>query len=110
MPVVAHLIELKAQSQSTVEDWTRFMQQHREEALASLAAEGVQLESWFSLSLEGRDYLLCYMRVDDLARSQAVHAASPREVDAYHQAFKVQAWVRGGHVDAKLLLDLSPEA
>jgi hypothetical protein len=106
----ARLIELKPGSADRVEAWAEHLNTHRASALESLHAEGVSIESWFSLSLGGKNYLLCYMRADSLEESQKIAAKSENPVDAYHQQFKVDTWVRGAGAAGKLLVDLSPGA
>lgn len=108
MEIIARLIELKPDSAHRVREWAEHIDAHRVEALASLKSEGVSIESWFSLSLQGKDYLLCYMRADSLHRSQQIAADSVNPVDAYHQQFKIDTWVRGAGAVGKLLVDLSP--
>jgi len=105
--IFARLIELKPGSAEKVDAWAAHLNAHRESVLASIQAEGVAIESWFSLSLEGKDYLLCYMRADSMEESQKVAAKSENPVDAYHQQFKVDTWVRWAGAVGKLLLDLS---
>jgi hypothetical protein len=108
MDIFARFIELKPGSADRVEAWAEHLNAHRASALESLRAEGVSVESWFSVSLDGKDYLLCYMRADSMEESQKVAAKSQNPVDAYHQQFKVDTWVRGAGAVGKLLLDLSP--
>jgi hypothetical protein len=105
--IMARLIELKPNSAGKVQAWAEHINAHRTNALASLKSEGVSVESWFSLSLEGKEYLLCYMRADSMERSQQVAANSENPVDAYHQQFKVDTWVRGAGAVGQLLVDLS---
>ncbi len=107
MEVMARLIELKPNSGERVQAWAEHINAHRAKALASLQSEGVSIESWFSLSLEGKEYLLCYMRADSMEKSQQVAANSENPVDAYHQQFKVDTWVRGAGAVGQLLVDLS---
>ena len=107
MEIAARLIELKPNSASRVEDWAEFINQHREQALATLRAEGVSIESWFAVKLNGKDYLLCYMRAESIEDAEQVAAESENPVDAYHQQFKVDTWVRGAGADGQLLVDLS---
>jgi len=107
MDVIAGLIELKPDSNTEVHDWKAFIESHKKQALESLRAEGVSVESWFSLSLAGKDYLLCYMRADSIQQSQKVMADSCNPVDERHRQFKQNAWVWGSHVKAELLLDLN---
>lgn len=107
MDVIAGLIELQPNSDEEVKDWKAFIEAHREQALESLRAEGVSIESWFSLTLAGKDYLLCYMRADSIEESQQVMADSDNPVDARHRQFKENAWVWGSHVKTELLVDLN---
>ncbi|MEQ3636173.1 DUF6176 family protein [Alcanivorax sp.] len=109
MDVIAALIELKPNSENEVHDWKAFIENHKEQALESLRAEGVCVESWFSLALEGKDYLLCYMRADSIKQSQHVMADSSNPVDTRHRQFKENAWVWGGQVKTELLVDLAAE-
>ena len=107
METIARLIELKPGSMEKVQAWAAFINTHRDNAMASLKAEGVAAESWFSLSLEGKEYLLCYMRADSMEGSEQVAARSDNPVDVVHQQFKMDTWVRGAGAVGKLLVDLS---
>lgn len=107
--IYARLIELKPGSNERVQDWAAFINQHKQEAEATLKTEGVDIESWFSLTLNGNDYLLCYMRAESMQKAQRVAATSESPVDVYHQQFKVDAWVRGGGAVGQPLVDLSHE-
>ncbi len=107
MEVMMRLIELKPNSAEKVQAWAEHINAHRANALASLQAEGVSIESWFSLSLDGKEYLVCYMRADSMEKAQQVAATSENPIDAYHQQFKVDTWVRGAGAVGKLLVDLS---
>ena len=50
MEIFARLIELKPSTSEQVQDWAKFINEHRLTALETLRAEGVMIESWFSLS------------------------------------------------------------
>jgi len=106
MDVSARLIELKPGSDERVRDWAEFLLQHRDEATATLINEGVSVESWFEITIEGKHYLLGYSRAASMAEAAAVAAQSESPVDAYHRQFKADTWVRGGGSDARLLVDL----
>ena len=73
------------------------------------ANEGVDIESWFLFSLNGEDYLLSYIRSENMERAQRVANESLREIDAYHRQFKKDAWVQGSVTELPLLVDLSLE-
>lgn len=106
MEIIARLIELKPGTTEQVQDWAKFINEHRLTALETLRAEGIMIESWFALSLNDKDYLLCYMRVDSMSKAEQVAAGSSNPVDVYHQQFKVNTWVQGTGGEGKLLVDL----
>jgi hypothetical protein len=58
------------------------------------------------LTLDQQDYLICYMRAESMAAAQAIAARSPHPIDAIHQQFKVDTWIRGAGAVGTLLLDL----
>ena len=104
MDVIASIIELKPNSLDRVEEWAKTLNYRADEAIATLQDEGVTIESWFHLSLDGKDYLLCYMRAESIKKAQEVVKSSPHAIDAYHQQFKKDTWVVGKA--ARLLIDL----
>lgn len=104
MEIVAGVIELKPKSMEKVEAWAQTINERIDEAVATLKDEGVQLESWFHLSLDGKDYLLSYMRTDSLKKAQNTVKHSKHPIDSYHQKFKKDTWLGGTR--AKLLVDL----
>ena len=108
MDVVATVIELKPDSLGRVEAWAETLNARVDEAVATLRDEGVRLESWFHLPLNGKDYLLCYMRAESMQKAQEVVKESPHAIDAYHQQFKKDTWVGGKRL--RLLVDLVNEA
>ena len=61
------------------------------------------IESWFHLTLEGQDYLLAYMRAEDIARAQQIGRESQFPIDQIHKQFK-QCWFKV--IPARLLIDL----
>ena len=106
MDVTARLIELRPGSDERVREWAEFLSQHRDEASATLRNEGVSVESWFEVTLDGKSYLLSYQRATSAADAGAVAAQSASVVDAYHRQFKTDTWVRGGGAAGRLLLDV----
>jgi len=109
MDVTAGLVKLKPGSLDRVRAWARTINERESEALATLRDEGVRIESWFLISLEDGDYLLSYMRADDIETAHEAVKESLHEIDAYHQEFKRATWLRGSHREAQLLVDLSLE-
>lgn len=88
MDVCAALIKLKPDSLSNINTWKQELQDRKEEAIQTLKAEGVYIESWFHIELEGQDYLLAYMRADDIAHAQNVAKTSPFDIDKVHKNSK----------------------
>lgn len=109
MDVKAYLVKLKEDSGDRVSEWAGRINSRRDEALATLRAEGMEVESWFLLSLNGEDYLLSYMRTEDMQRAKQVAKESMHDIDAYHQQFKRDTWVGGSVTELQLLVDLSLE-
>lgn len=107
MDVRAYLIKLKKDSGERVSEWASTINARKDEALATLREEGVEVESWFLLSMNGEDYLLSYMRSEDEERAREVAGRSRHEIDAFHQRFKRDTWVRGSVTELPLLVDLS---
>lgn len=105
MEVSCILIELKPDSRARVEEWAAHITANRPEAIATLENEGVTIESFFSLSINGKDYLICYMRAGCMAKAHDVVEKSISKIDAYHKKFQKDTWVSGNR--AELLFDLS---
>ena len=103
MDVGAVLIKLKTNTLANVEAWQQEIEQRKAEAIQTLQAEGVKVESWFQLELDGNHYLLAYMRANDIAHAQQVARNSSFEIDKIHKQFK-QNWEHV--IPAKLLVDL----
>ena len=106
MEAYARLIKLKPGSDAPVEQWAQTMNARKNEALATLVDESVAVESWFSLELGGEQYLICYMRAESMEKAQNTLTQSAHPIDAVHQQFKVDTWVRGAGAEGRLLLDL----
>lgn len=103
MDIGAVLIKLKPNTMSNVDAWQTELNARKDEAIETLKAEGVFVESWFHVHLEGHDYLIAYMRAEDIAKAQQIGRESQLAIDAMHKAFK-QNWEKG--YKATLLVDL----
>ena len=103
MDVGAVLIKLKPNMQARVEAWQQEIQLRKAEAIQTLQAEGVTVESWFQLELNGDRYFLAYMRAKDIAHAQQVARNSCFDIDQVHRQFK-QHWEQV--IPALLLVDL----
>ena len=86
------VIELLPNTTEKVREWAEFLRSNREEALRSLKNEGVTVESAFVVNIEGKDYLIGYMRAVSMDKAHEAVKDSALNVDAYHQAFKKACW------------------
>ncbi len=108
MEIAAGLIRLNANSGGLVEDWRKTIEARRAEALQTLRDEGVSVESWFQLEIDGAPYLLWYMRAESIQRVWETAGRSTHELDAYH--FETMSEITHSQIDAVPLLDLSMDA
>jgi Family of unknown function (DUF6176) len=109
LDVVAALIKLKPNSQDRVREWAETINRRKDEALATLSDEGVVMESWFQVKVEGQDYLLCFMRSESIEHARQAGKTSQHAIDAYHKQFQAETWVAGTNISATLLVDLVAE-
>lgn len=70
MDVGTVLIKLKPNTMPNVEAWQKELNARKDEAIETLKAEGVSVESWFHVVLEGQDYLIAYMRAENIVKAQ----------------------------------------
>ena len=105
MPVSATLIKLKDGSQEKVDAWANTINARMNEVVAALEDESVDEEAWFQVSLADGDYLLLFMREDDPDGSRDVAAQSKHNIDAFHNNFKRETWIRGSQIAGRLLVD-----
>ena len=86
------VVELKPNSLSRVREWVSYLKDHEAEALQSLENEGVTVENFFLFAMEGKDYLIGYMRAKSMDVASKAVKESLLEIDAYHQQFKKDTW------------------
>ncbi len=103
MDVGAVLIKLKQDTLANVDAWKIEIEQRKDEAIQTLQAEGVTIESWFHLELDGSDQLIAYLRVNNIAHAQQVSRKSPFVIDKVHKQFKQNC---ERVIPANLLVDL----
>jgi hypothetical protein len=103
--VVCARIRLKPDSLPLVREWAAYIATHKDEALQTLAAEGVVIESVFLDSVANdADYLIYYMRAPSLEKAEEVAAKSLAGIDQYHKNFKQMPWEKLTRLE--LLVDL----
>jgi hypothetical protein len=104
MDVTCGMIKLKANSLDTVRQWTKVMNERKNEALQTIQNEGITVESVFLAKIGGDDFLVYYIRANDLQKSREVFKNSLMEIDLIHQQFKKDCWDVVSSTE--LLLDL----
>ncbi len=105
MEVSCVIIELKPNSKDRVKEWSSFILSNKEMALSTLKNEGVTVENFFLTEIEGKDYLIGYMRAKSMSDAHKAVKESLSEIDAYHQKFKQDCWAKGINADLVLELD-----
>jgi hypothetical protein len=108
METASGLIKLKPNSNEKVELWRNTLSDRLQESLATLRDEGVEIESWFSVVIEGRDYLLWYMRAESIQKAFEVSQTYKHPTDQFHYQIMAQITAQNGSIIAQPLLDLSP--
>lgn len=103
MDIGAALIKLKPDSFKNVENWKNELQQRKNEAIETLKAEGVYVESWFHIKIDEQDYLIAYMRANNIDEAQKIAKSSKFDIDQVHKEFK-KNWLNVS--PASLLIDL----
>lgn len=102
MDVSAVLMQLKPLHMQQVHDWQCSLKARQDEVIETLKAEQVHIESWFYLQLHGQDYLIAYMRADNIQKAQNIAKLSTFPIDQVHKQFKT-SWQ--AVYPAELLLD-----
>ncbi len=82
--------------------WQRTLKARQDKVIETLKAEQVHVESWFYLQLHGQDYLIAYMRADNIQKAKNIAKFSTFPIDQVHKQFKA-SWQ--AVYSAELLLD-----
>jgi len=101
-------IRLRPGSLERVREWADELKLRPEEVLATLRDERVWVESVFLEQTGDGDFLVYYMRAEDLEAAAEVARRSPHPIDAYHAQFKRDAWESSERLE--LLIDFENPA
>ena len=85
-------IKIKDGRISKVYEWKEYLNNNKAEVLQSLVQEGVFLEAVFLDKQGDENYLIYYMKFQDLEKGQAAFANSNLNVDKYHAQFKKEVF------------------
>ena len=106
MEIATGLIKLKDNSEGKVDEWRETMSNRPEEAIATLKHEGVEVESWFKIEMEGQPYLLWYMRAESIKKAFEVSQTFKHPIDKYHYELMASITAPNGNIFGKPILDL----
>lgn len=106
MEYASGLIKLKPGSEGKVDEWRRTMTSRLDEAAATLQDEDVQVESWFTLEMEGDKFLLWYLRAKSIKRVFQVLHELKHPIDRYHVALMAEIAADDGNFIAAPLIDI----
>ncbi len=98
-------LKLKSGSLERVREWQSVMNERRVEALQTMQAEGMWVESTFLEETPEGLHLIVVLIAEDFDKAHAVGRASTHSIDAYHRAFR-QA-VADSYANLELLVDLN---
>ena len=107
METSAGLIKLKTGSNEDVQEWRETLERRRAEAVQTLIDEGVEIESWFEVEIDGDRYLLWYMRSEAIERAHDTFAKSTHDIDAFHA--QKMAKVTDKMIPALPIIDLTKD-
>ncbi len=93
-------------SEKKVEEWRSTMASRLDEAAATLQDEDVQVESWFTLEMEGNKYLLWYLRAKSIKRVFEVLQKLKHPIDRFHVALMAEITADDGNIIAQPLIDI----
>jgi hypothetical protein len=92
-----------------VRAWAAEVTRRREEVMATLRDETVRIESAFLDSSEAGDFLVYYLRADDLDRCNEAARTSTHPIDAYHREAMAAVTESGRELEMLVDFDRSRE-
>ena len=98
-------IKLKPNSLEKVREWTRTINERKDEVLATLRDEGVIVEAVFLDQNSEGDFLIYVMKAENFERAMEVFEKSVHPIDEYHQNFKSECWEEGKPLETLIDLD-----
>ena len=106
MEYASGLIKLKLETEDKVEEWRNTISSRLNEAAATLQDEDVQIESWFKVEIEGRKYLLWYLRAKSIQRVFEISMKLNHPIDKFHYELMAEITAENGNILAEQLIDI----
>ena len=110
MEIASGLIKLKPNSEEKVEKWSKTVSLHIKEAVVILRDEGVAIESWFRVEIDGQDYLLWYMRAESIEKAFEISKTLKHPIHKFHYEIMGQIMETNGNILATPILNLTAKA
>jgi hypothetical protein len=107
MEIASGLVKLKPGSDEKVEEWRKTISSRLNEAIATLKDEGVEIESWFKVEIEGHDFLLWYMRAESITRAFEVSQTLKHPIDQFHYKLMAEIMDTNGRIIAQPIMDIT---
>jgi len=104
MGYASGLIKLKPGSEERVVEWRSTIASRLDEAAATLKDEDVQIESWFTMEINGEKYLLWDLRAKSIKRVFEVSQQLKHPIDKYH--YDLMAAITAANIFAVPLIDM----
>ncbi|WP_422365020.1 DUF6176 family protein [Pelagibius sp.] len=109
MEAAAGLLKLKPGTEATIEHWKATLQARSDEVVSTLRNEGVHIESWFQIEINGEKYLLWYMKAESISKAIEVAVSSDHDIDQFHFTMMNEVVTPDGNIQAKPALDFAVE-
>ncbi len=107
METASGLIKLKPGTEEKVELWEKTISFRIEEAVATLKDEGVEIESWFKVQIDGQDYLLWYMRAKSIERAFEISRTLKHPIDKFHYELMAEIMETNGNILSTPIIDIT---
>jgi ribosomal protein L4 len=85
METACYRIKLKAGMINDAKNWAEHLNSRTKEVLGLLKSEGVTVESAFLDQVNGEDYLIYYLRAENLENAHKIASESNHPVDIFHR-------------------------
>lgn len=106
MEIASGLIRLKPGTEGKVEEWRSTIASRLEAAAATLQDEEVEVESWFTVEIDGCKYLLWYLRATSIQRVFEVSMQLKHPIDKFHYELMAEITAEHGNIQAQPLIDI----
>jgi len=97
-------IKLKPNSIEKAREWAKFINERKDEALATLRDESVVLETVFLDQTGEGDFLIYLMKAESFEKAKEAAQKSIHGIDEFHRNFKRETWE--DQKELEILIDL----